>query len=179
MKIRHVCAALALAFPVAVSAQTMKPGLWEITHNTRGGGAQAADAQAKMQREMANMPPEQKKMMQEMMAKHGVQMGGGAGGGMSMKTCMTKEMVERNEVPSQKGDCRTTRQQKTGNTMKFTVVCANPPSTGDGQVTFQSPEAYNMKMVVNTTVDGKPQTMNMDSSGKWLSADCGAAAPRK
>ena len=184
MKIRHALAAIAVACPLAVSAQSMKPGLWEITHNTKGGvGGQAADAQAKMQREMANMSPEQKKMMQEMMAKHGMQPGGG--GGMSVKTCMTKEMIDRNEVPSQKGDCQTTKQQKTGNTMKFTVVCNNPPSTGEGQVTFLSPEAYTMKMAMQSKVDGKPQSMNMEASGKWLSADCGSikppapAAPRK
>ena len=175
MKIRHALAAIAVACPLTVCAQTMKPGLWEITHNTKGGaGGQMADAQAKMQREMAAMSPEQKKMVQDMMAKQGVQMGAG---GMSVRTCMTREMIDRNEVPSQKGDCKTTKQQKTGNTMKFTVVCSNPPSTGEGQVTFVSPEAYTMKMAVQTKTDGKPQTMSMDASGKWLSADCGSIKP--
>ena len=138
MKIRHALAAIAVACPLAVSAQSMKPGVWEITHNTQGGAG---------------------------------------GGGMSVKTCMTKEMIDRNEVPSQKGDCQTTKQQKTGNTMKFTVVCNSPPSTGEGQVTFLSPEAYTMKMAMQSKVDGRPQSMNMEASGKWLSADCGAIKP--
>ena len=44
-----------------------------------------------------------------MMAKQGVQTGSGSpGGGMSMKICMTREMVERNEIPAQQGDCKTT-----------------------------------------------------------------------
>ena len=179
MKVRYVLAATAaVAFSAGASAQTMKPGLWEITHKAQGAsGGQMADAQAKMQREMASMTPEQKKMMQEMMAKHGMQMGAGAGGGMSVKTCMTKEMIDRNELPSQKGDCRTTKQQKTGNTMKFAVACTNPPSTGEGQVTFLSPEAYTMKMAMQSPRDGKAQAMNMEGSGKWLSADCGSIKP--
>jgi hypothetical protein len=177
MKIRYALAALALACPAAASAQSMKPGLWEITHKNQGAaGSQAAEAQAKMQAQMANMSPEQKKMMQEMMAKHGVQMGG-AGGGMSIKTCMTREMIDRHEMPQQKGDCKQTSQSKSGNTMKFTVQCTNPPSTAEGQITYQGSEAYTMKMVVNSKVEGRPQTMNMESSGKWLSADCGAIKP--
>jgi hypothetical protein len=34
-----------------------------------------------------------------------------------------------------------------------------------------------MKMTVNGTVQGKAETMNMDASGKWLSADCGTVKP--
>lgn len=178
MKVRYALVALVLACPAVASAQQMKPGLWEITHKNQGAaGGQMADAQAKMQKEMANMSPEQKKMMQEMMSKHGVQMGGGAGGGMSIKTCMTKDMVEKNQMPQQKGDCRQTSQSKSGNTMKFTVQCTTPPSTAEGQITYQGSEAYTMKMVINSKVDGRPQTTNMESSGKWLSADCGSVQP--
>jgi hypothetical protein len=127
---------------------------------------------------MANMPPEQKKMMQDMMAKQGMQTGAGGPGGMSVKTCLTKEMAERNEVPAQKGDCKTTKQEKSGNTMKFAVTCSNPPSTSEGQITFTSSEAYNMKMVTRSRVDSKnPQTMNMEMNGKWLSSDCGSIKP--
>ena len=59
--------------------------------------------------------------------------------------------------------------------MSFT--CTNPPSSGEGTVTFVSPEAYTMKMTVQTVVQGKAEKMNMDGSGKWLSADCGAIKP--
>ena len=121
MKVRYVLAAAAVfASPFGASAQQMKPGLWEITTNMKGAaGGMMAEQQAKMKAQMASMTPEQRKMMQEMMAKHGVQMSGNA---ITSRQCMTKEMVERNEMPSQQGDCKTTKQQKTGNTMKFTVT---------------------------------------------------------
>jgi hypothetical protein len=96
---------------------------------------------------------------------------------MSIKMCMTKEMVEKNEVPVQQGDCRTTQQSRSGNTMKYAVACTNPPSTGEGQVVFKGPEAYSMKMVMSTKVDGRPEKMTMDGSGKWLGSDCGSVKP--
>ena len=46
-------------------------------------------------------------------------------------------------------------------------------------MTFESPQAYTTNMVVNSTVDGKPEQMTMDSRGKWLSADCGNVKPIK
>jgi TolA-binding protein len=178
MKPHHVfAAAAALAFVSTASAQSLKPGLWEVTNKMQSSSGQMEQQMAQMQQQMASMPPEQRKMVEEMMAKQGVKPGAGGPGGMSVKTCMTKEMVEKNELPAQQGDCKTTHQSRSGNTMKFGMACTNPPSTGEGQVTFISPEAYSMKMVVNTKVDGKPEKMNMDGRGKWLGADCGSIKP--
>jgi hypothetical protein len=90
---------------------------------------------------------------------------------------MTKEMAERNEVPARQGDCKTTQHPRSGNTMKITFSCTNPPSTGEGQVTFAGSDAYTMKMAVNTSVKGKAEKVNMEGSGKWLGADCGTIKP--
>ena len=179
MKRHHALAALvAGSFAVSAQAQNLRPGLWEIT-NKMQGSAEMDKAAAQMQQQLAKVPPEQRKMMEEMMAKQGVQMGTGGPGGMSARTCMTKEMVERDEIPAQQGDCRTTKQQRSGSTIRMAFTCTNPPSSGEGQFTIVSPEAYTMKMTVQSTVQGKPETMNMDGSGKWLSADCGNVKPAR
>jgi len=158
-------------------AQSTKPGLWEINHKM-GGSAEMDQAMAQMQQQMASMPPAQRKQMEDMLAKQGMSMGAGAGGGISMKVCMTKEMAERNEMPqAQQGDCKSTAAPRVGNTQKISFVCTQPPSSGEGQITFTSNEAYTMKMVTTTTVKGKPEKMTLDGSGKWLSADCGAVKP--
>jgi hypothetical protein len=34
-----------------------------------------------------------------------------------------------------------------------------------------------MKMTMQTTMEGKKETMNMEGSGKWLAADCGNVRP--
>jgi hypothetical protein len=61
--------------------------------------------------------------------------------------------------------------------MQFSVVCTEPASTAEGQVTFISPEAYTTKMTIHTARQGKPETMAMASSGKFLSTDCGTVKP--
>lgn len=173
----HTRIACLLLIPFAgyASAQSMKPGLWEISTQMQGSG-QSADAMAKMQKQMESMPPEQRKMMQDMMAKQGVGMGAGAGT-TTVKICMTKEMVERDDVAAQQGDCKHTVSPRNGNTMKFSFVCTKPPSSGEGQVTFVSPQAYTTKMTLNSTVNGKPEKMKMDATGKFLSAECGNTKP--
>ncbi len=179
MNTHRLLAAALAAFSCAAGAQSLQPGLWEITQKMQTGSGQMEQQMAQAQKQMAAMPPDQRKMMEEMMAKQGVKMGpGGPAGGMSVKICMTREMAERSEVPAQqRGDCKTTQQSRTGNTMKMAFTCTNPPSSGEGQVTFTSPQAYSMKMAVNTVVQGRPEKMNMDGSGKWLGADCGNVKP--
>ncbi|MGH8805402.1 MAG: DUF3617 domain-containing protein [Polaromonas sp.] len=173
-------ATLTLAMATGAAAQTMKPGLWEINHKMQSGSGEMEKAMANMEKQMAGMPPEQRKQMQDMLAKQGMAMGQGGAGGMSVKICMTKEMAERNEMPSQQqGDCKTTQSPRSGNTMKFSYACTQPPSSGEGQITYVSDTAYTMKMATTATVRGKAEKMDMDASGKWLSADCGSIKPIK
>ena len=179
---RLLCAAtLVLAAASTAHAQSMKPGLWEV-NNKMGGSPEMDKAMAQMQQQMASMSPAQRKQMEDMMAKQGVRMQPAAGGGMTVQMCMTKEMVDRNDMPMQDG-CRMTQNSRSGNTMKMAFSCANPPSSGEGQVTFASPEAYTSKMTMRMQEGGKTETMSMATTGKWLKADCGnvkpPAAPKK
>ncbi len=168
---------LALAAPLAW-AQTTKPGLWEIQHKM-GGSPEMDKAMAEMQKQLAAMPPEQRKAMQDMMGKQGGAMPmPAAGGGMAMKICITPEMAARNEMPRQtEGDCTTTVTSRSGNSMKMKWVCTQPPSTGEGTYTFMGDTAYTMKMTMTGQHQGKPQNMSMEGQGKWLSADCGTVKP--
>jgi hypothetical protein len=169
-------AAFALSAALPAAAQTLKPGLWEMQHKV-GGNARMDQAMAEMQQQMAAMPPDQRKQMEAMMAGRGVQMGRAGDGAMAMKICMTKEMVERNDIPANQGDCKTTQKQRSGNTLNVAFTCTNPPSKGDSQITFNGSESYTMKTNVTSTVDGNPETMTMEGRGRWLSADCGAIKP--
>ena len=178
MRMSFVLAAVTLAAAcLPAGAQQLKPGLWEISNKMKGS-AEMDKAMAEMQAQLASMPPDQRKQMEAMMSQRGVRMApnAGAGGGMTMQMCMTKEMVERNDVPMQDG-CTVTRQQRTGNTMKMAFHCTKPPSSGEGEFTFMGSEAYKSHMVVNTQAKGKPEKMEMDGTGKWLGADCGSIKP--
>ena len=178
MKLPHtIFALLLLSCAAYTSAQTIKPGLWEITSSVMGGSGEMASAMTEAQKQLQSMPPEQRKMMQDMMAKQGVQMGTGAGGGMHVKLCMTQEMIDRGEISRHEGDCTSTQGPRSGNTMKFSFVCTKPPGSGEGLVTFTGTEAYSVKMTTSSTLQGKPQKVDMQSSGRWLGKDCGSVKP--
>ena len=174
-----LCITLAATLGIAVdaAAQSMKPGLWEFSFKMQNGSVDMDKARAEMQKQMASMPPEQRKMMEDVMAKRGMSPGGSASGGTTTQACITKEMAERNEVPSQKSDCKTTTSPRMGNSMKMSFVCANPPSTGEGELTFASPELFTMKMQVTSAARGTPEKTSMEQTGKWLAADCGSVKP--
>ena len=181
MKTQHLFAAALLAVAsLGANAQNQKPGLWEVTTKMGAGGDMGdkmAKAQAEYQKQLANMPPDKRKMMEDMMAQRGVQMGAG---GMTAKVCLTKEMVERHQVasgqPAQHG-CTNTMSPRVGNTMKMAFTCTQPPSSGEGELTFTSPESYTMKMTTHSASAGKERQMGMEASGRWLSSDCGSVKP--
>ncbi len=163
--------------PLLAQSQTMKPGLWELSSSMKSGSGEMEKAMAQLQQQMASMSPEQRKMMQDAMGKHGVSMGSGGPGAMQLKVCLTKEMLDRNEFVTQEGDCKTQNAPRVGNTMKVSFTCTRPPSSGEGEVTFISPESYRSTMAVNSTARGKAERLDMESQGKWLTADCGSVKP--
>ena len=179
-KILALATAALLAMAAAsAGAQTMKPGLWEMT-NKMGGSPEIDQAMAQLQQQMANMPPEQRKMMEDMMAKKGMGMGMGgvSPGGIVVKACITKEMAERNQLPMQhSGDCTNTISDKTSTGMKMKFTCTNPPSSGEGQFNFLGDSAYTLKMKISTAAQGKPQVTTVDGSGKWVTSECGNITP--
>jgi hypothetical protein len=182
MKLISTIAALLLASSAGyASAQSMKPGLWEITTQMKAGSGEMADAVAKLQKQFETMPPEKRKIMQDMLAKSGMPVGMG-GSGMAIRQCVTQEMADRNQMAthqssSGQGDCTQTNSPRVGNTMHFSFVCNKPPSSGEGQFTFTSSEAYSMKMTSTHTAKGHPEKMDMQNDSRWLSSDCGNIKP--
>jgi hypothetical protein len=168
---------LLLASAVGASAQTMKPGLWEV-NSKMGGNPQMEQAMAQMQKQMAAMTPAQRKQMEAAMGKNGVSFSGSAGGGMVSKACISKEMIDRGQLATQQnGNCTTTLSEKTSNSMKMKFVCTQPPSSGEGVYTFSGDTAYTMKMTLMGTPKAQTSNTTIEASGKWLGSDCGAIKP--
>ncbi|WP_377701170.1 DUF3617 domain-containing protein [Pseudoduganella sp. UC29_71] len=165
-------AALAAVFISPAAAQTIRPGLWEITnkiHSAKGGNASALAA---AQKQLANLPPEQRQMVEAMMARQGVALSAGADGGMKLTYCVTREMAEKKELPAgQQGDCKTSQTPIPGG-MNISFTCTRPPSSGTGQVLFQGDSAYTMRMNVTGTMQGQQESMTVDSTGRLLSPVC-------
>lgn len=166
---------------LAAQAQKPTPGLWENSITMKSGNPQHNEAMAKAQAAMANMPADQRKMMEDMMAKQGVGMTMGAKPN-AVRVCITPEMAERGDMPQKDGSkCTHKTVQRTGNSMKFTFSCeGNPPTSGEGEyVMGAGNKSYTGKNIVNTTVQGKPEHMEMTVTGTWVAADCGALTPKK
>jgi hypothetical protein len=165
------CAAL------PAGAQTMKPGLWELSNTVSSGDGQMQSAMAEMQKQLASMPPEQRKAMQQMMERNGVQMNIGAGGALTTRMCMTKEMIQRKEFPVHEGDCKQKVTPMGANKMKVAFSCTKPPASGEGEMTLDSDTSYRARMHIRGSEGGEQRVMDMDVTGKWLGADCGNLRP--
>ena len=180
MKLRLVLATAPLvlvASGAGAQPHTMKPGLWEHSFTMKSQSGQMEQGMAELQKQLAAMPPEKRKQMEQMMAQSGVAMGAKVN---VIKVCITPEDAARMEVPKYNDQCKQEVTQRSASTLKFKFTCTGqPPTSGEGEVTFNSPTAYTSKSVVNTRVDGKPERMTMDQAGKWLAADCGAVKPIK
>jgi Protein of unknown function (DUF3617) len=162
---------------LSAQAQSTKPGLWEISSKLEGGSKpEMAKVMEEAQKQMAAMPPEQRKMMQEMMAKQGMNMSIKSDGSTVMKVCITPEMANRPPIEQQK-DCTYNYPSRSGNTQRFSFQCTQPVTSGEGEIVFSGADAYAGKMKITTTEKGKKETMSMSTAGKFLGSTCGAIKP--
>ena len=163
--------------PAQAQVQKMRPGLWEHSVAMKSQSGQLEAAMAQMQKSMASLTPAQRKQMEQAMAQQGVSMGPS---GNTVKVCISPEQADLDRIPAQEG-C-TQNVQRTGpNAVAMTFSCkgtqGQPPTTGEGTMTFQGPTAYTGNFKVKTTSNGKPEQIDMVQNGKWLAADCGAIKP--
>jgi hypothetical protein len=177
MKLNRTLFAAALTLgSLSALAQTQVPGLWEHSFKMKSQDAETEKAMADMQKQMAAMPPEQRKQIEQMMASRGMSMGAQ---GTVVKVCVTKEDVARKAEPQFREGCTQQVLQRSANSMKVKFECTQPrPMSGEGEMTFISDKAYIGKSTVTSQSNGKPQQMTMEMAGKWLAADCGDVKPR-
>lgn len=167
------CACAALP----AGAQTMKPGLWSLSNSMTSSDPQVAQAMSAMQQQMANMSPEQRQQMQKIMQQNGMQLDIGAGGALQTKLCMTRAMAERKEFPVQQGDCKQTFTQQSPTRGHIAFTCTKPKVSGEGEVTADSDTSYRADMKIRSDEEGRNRVVDMNVTGKWLSADCGNIRP--
>ena len=171
---------LALAFTFSVSthaAYNMKPGLWEHSFTMKSESGKVEKAMDEMKKQMASMPAEQRKMMEEMLAKQGMAIGNNKG--TSVKVCISKDQADKLEFPQNQNDrCMNEIIKRTANSVESKFTCEGYPKTeGVAGFNLLSSTVYTGKADINVTKDGKVEKMNMDSKGKWLTADCGNVKP--
>lgn len=170
-------AGLLLLGAPAQATPKLKPGLWEHSFQMKSQSGQIEAAMKQAQAQMAAMPPEQRKMMEQMMARQGVSMDVA---GQKVRVCMTPEDVARDAMPPTQEGC-TQNARRSGNTWTVSFECparnGNPASSGQGTATMESDSAYSGQFLIKTQVQNKPEQLQMSTRGRWLAADCGAVRP--
>jgi len=188
---RFLIATVALAAASGLAqAQKIAPGLWEHTVTMKMQGAEVDEGRKRMQEQLASMPPEKRKQIEDMMARQGKGGGPGLGAGMSMmagkptvtKVCVTPEQAAREPFASgQQGHCKQVSQEHSGKTAKVKFVCTHEDGatmTGEGQFTMTSDKEHSGHMVMDGEGrKGHPMHLEMDQSARWLGADCGDVKP--
>jgi hypothetical protein len=81
---------------VSAEKLNMTPGLWEHTYTVKTQSGELEQAMAHMQQQLAGLPPEQRKMVEQMMAAQGVGFGEKAN---TIKMCITQGEIDRGVLP--------------------------------------------------------------------------------
>ena len=155
--------------PLASSATEIQPGLWEISSSNMQVDGQALPGMEQMLEQLKNMPPEQRQMMERMMAEQGVQLGD-----KGVRVCMSEAQIKAQQIPMQdpKSGCTHEVTERSAELWKFRFNCPN--GQGEGETRFLSDKEFTSQVKGN--YDG--QNSSMESHARWVSADCGALQPR-
>ncbi len=161
--------ALAAVGSHAWAAGQMKPGLWEMTMKSD---------ELKAMPPIPELPPEQLKQMRDM----GIEMPVMRGGGMVSKVCITKEMAARDEPATadvKEMGCETKNYKTSGGQYSFDLVCNSPEMKGQGKVSgvFAGNESFSSRYQFKGTAHGEKVDQKHETTGKWISADCGTVKP--
>lgn len=166
---------LALSLPGFVQAQSVKPGLWEYSSQVGSADPAVAQQMKEAQAQLAQLPPEQRKMMEQMLGQSGVGLGSKAN---SVRVCLTPEQAKSGDVPVSDEACtyKTVQRSASGMTMEFACK-GEDKAQGTVAVRFKGDTSYDMKARILAQVDGKPTRMEVDTQARWVGASCGAVKP--
>lgn len=177
-----MCIAAVLTVPAALAdtipAQSMNPGLWEYRVKMSSSNPQLEAAANEMRKQLASMPPEQRKMFERMMSAQGVQMATGADNAQVVRMCVSPKEAERFDIQSDQS-CKQEITQRTGNRIKLRFACdGGVKSHGEADIVFGNGTSFSGTIKVQDSGHDGSGTTTIQQEGKWLGADCGKLRPR-
>jgi hypothetical protein len=150
----------------AFAGSTIKPGLWEVT------------LQSSSLKNMPKISPEQIEQMRKM----GVDMAQLQTGAIVNKICITKDMAERESLPQmnhKESGCEMKNQKRTSDGYTMDMICngAQMKGKGSSKTVFASDQSFSTTSEFKGMMQEMPINDRTDTSGKWLSSDCGSVKP--
>lgn len=149
--------------PTLASALDIQPGVWELSSHNMQVGGQAMPAMEEMLAQLQNLPPEQRQMMENMLAEQGIRLGAGG-----VQMCLTAEQIKAQDIPlhDPESGCRNEVLERSATLWKFRFTC--PDAQGEGETRFVSDKEFTTQ--VSGTYNGQPSSM--ESRARWVGADC-------
>lgn len=154
----------------AQAANGIREGQWEYQTEIQMGGANGAPP-GMSQEDSAQFAQMMKNMPKGMKLPGGMQMGAGAGGGMTISStqCVTAE----NAVPKNRKEdgCKMTKMEQRGNTVNWAVHCESKhgKSDGEGTATYTGGRMTS-KMHMTGVTEGHATDVTINTTGRYLGA---------
>lgn len=153
----------------ASAAENMKQGLWEMSMKN--------PEMAKQMEQLKKLPPQQLEQMKKM----GISLPQSQDGTITTKMCISKAMAERDHPPVDRKEsgCQSKNFQRSGSSYSVDIVCDGPNMQGTGKAkgTFSGNTSYASTYDFKGTSHGRPVDQHIETSGKWVNADCGDVKP--
>lgn len=163
----------ALFFSLSAQAAPIQPGLWEFSSRNVEVDGQEMPGMNEMLEQLQNLPPEQRKMMEDMLAAQGVQLGG-----QGVRICLSEAQVNAEALPfNDQPDCTQEITERSERRWKFSFSC--PEASGQGETRFISEREFVSVMETSYSVGGEQGSSRMESHARWIGEDCGTLKPAK
>ncbi len=158
----------------SIPVPPLKTGLWEVKSSVldASGKPQVPPEQSAM----ANMPPELRARVAEMMKARGLATPDENG---VIRICQTKESLDSGKWQSlaASAGCTTDYSAQSASGWKFHSSCPKLKSESDGEMVFSNSENYSSKVTTTSSLLGKQNTQTRVTVGHWAGANCGDVKP--
>lgn len=148
-------------------AEQIQPGLWEVSSSDMQVDGQQLPAMQQMLEQLDRLPPEQRRMMEDMLAGQGVALGN-----QGVRVCLSEEQVKARRLPiEQEAGCTQEITESSASHWTFRYQC--PSSKGEGVARFVSDREFTTE--VKSTIQSERGVRNAEvkTHARWVSADCG------
>jgi hypothetical protein len=148
----------------------LRPGLWEVSTTSP------------LLKLVPKISPDQMAQLRQLASQYGVGMPDISSGAATGKVCVSPAMARQDILPGldqSRAGCRSHDARRTGTHYQVEVSCSSQDINGNGsaQGDVTTPETFTGSSQFQGTVKGIVVDEHAQTSGRWVSADCGSVRP--